>query len=206
MSEWKTAGHPRPQLACPEWSNGQHVASHEGGQTPFSADITEALNTGGEQVLVIRAEDDPTDLTQPRGKQAWCPEPHKIWYHRTTGIWQPVWLESVGAVHIANLRWTPEPDWGVVGVRAELRGWEGRSLRLQVTLTLHDQTLADDQYAAAGGVIEREIALDPAAIHGITTRHAASVPGDITAKLQLTRGTGALVDAGAEDVGHAATL
>jgi len=48
----------------------------------------------------VRAEDSPTDLAQPRGKQDWLPEPHAIWYHRTTGIWQPVWLEWVSTLHI----------------------------------------------------------------------------------------------------------
>ena len=52
---------------------------------------------GGEQELVVRAVDDPRDLEQPRGKQDWQDEPHDIWYPRTTGIWQTVWLEAVPA-------------------------------------------------------------------------------------------------------------
>ena len=43
--------------------------------------------------IVVRAEDDPHDLAKPRGKQDWQLEPHSIWYPRTTGIWQTVWLE-----------------------------------------------------------------------------------------------------------------
>ena len=42
----------------------------------------------------MRAEDDPLDLAKPRGKQDWKLEPHSIWYPRTTGIWQTVWLET----------------------------------------------------------------------------------------------------------------
>ena len=56
------------------WVNGQHVVSHEGGHTPFKADITDAL-TEGEQTVTVRAEDDPFDLTQPRGKQDWQEKP-----------------------------------------------------------------------------------------------------------------------------------
>src|SRR2546425_5660333 len=47
------------------WVNGQLVATHEGGQTPFTADITpavldkSALYTCREQVIAIRAEDAP---------------------------------------------------------------------------------------------------------------------------------------------------
>ena len=76
------------------WVNGQYVGGHEGGHTPFTVDVTGALRLdGAEQVVTVRAEDRPRDVTQPRGKQDWRPEPHSVWYHRTTGIWQPVWLE-----------------------------------------------------------------------------------------------------------------
>ena len=60
------------------WVNGNLVATHEGGHTPFSADITAALTPEGDQVIVVRAEDQPTDLTQPRGKQEWLEQPHSI--------------------------------------------------------------------------------------------------------------------------------
>jgi len=54
------------------WINGVLVVEHEGGHTPFSADISDALALGadgGPHELVVRAEDDPTDLAKPRGKQ-----------------------------------------------------------------------------------------------------------------------------------------
>lgn len=79
------------------WVDGQHVGSHEGGHTPFSVDITDALRRGDGGDIVVRAEDRATDVAQPRGKQDWRDDPHAIWYHRTSGIWQPVWLESVPA-------------------------------------------------------------------------------------------------------------
>jgi beta-galactosidase/beta-glucuronidase len=98
------------------WVNGQMVVTHEGGNTPFSADITNALLDGdADQLVVVRAEDQPTDLTQPRGKQDWELKPHRIWYHRTTGIWQTVWLEPVPVDHVVDLRWTPDVDRGVSG-------------------------------------------------------------------------------------------
>src|SRR5690606_300757 len=92
------------------WINGRMAVEHAGGQTPFSADITPLLIAGDVQVIVVRAEDEPRDLQQPRGRQYWEKEPGYIWYHRTTGIWQPAWLEPVPRVAIAELRWTPDVD------------------------------------------------------------------------------------------------
>ena len=48
--------------------NGQAVARHTGGQTPFGCDITGAL-TDGENEITLRAFDDPFDMEMPRGKQ-----------------------------------------------------------------------------------------------------------------------------------------
>jgi beta-galactosidase/beta-glucuronidase len=124
------------------WVDGQHVAQHEGGQTPFCADITAALDrSAAEHQIVVRAQDDPLDLTMPRGKQDWRHEPHAIWYHRTTGIWRTVWVEAVPPLYIETLSWIPDlvhsrvraelefnrrPD-AAVAVRAEL-SFEGLPL------------------------------------------------------------------------------
>jgi len=142
------------------WVNGQLVATHEGGQTPFSADITNVLRADSdEQVIVVRAEDQPEDLTQPRGKQFWEVESRAIWHSRTTGIWQPVWLEPVGARHIAGVRWTPDADRTTLGLVVALNETPRYPLRLRVQLTLDDLPLADDTYTVTQAEFGREIAL-----------------------------------------------
>jgi beta-galactosidase/beta-glucuronidase len=84
---------------CDVWVNGALQGNHEGGQVPFSFDVTAALQTVGQagksNTIVVRVEDPSTDLTIPRGKQFWEPKSRSIWYTRTTGLWQPVWLEPV---------------------------------------------------------------------------------------------------------------
>ncbi len=147
------------------WVNGSQVAEHEGGHTPFSANITPVLREGdSDQVVVVRAEDHPEDLTQPRGKQDWQPAPHKIWYHRTTGIWQPVWLEPVPAVSITDLRWTPDLDRGLLGMRIRLDRPAGGPLHLRIHLSLRGQTLADDTCRIEGIDFRREIGLESATL------------------------------------------
>jgi beta-galactosidase/beta-glucuronidase len=51
------------------WINNIKVATHEGGHTPFSVDITFQLNQEGPQVVAVWAEDDPHDLEKPRASK-----------------------------------------------------------------------------------------------------------------------------------------
>lgn len=90
------------------WVNGIKVGSHTGGFTPFSFDITAALNNNGKNDLTVKVWD-PTDKgPQPRGKQV--SRPGGIWYTPVSGIWQTVWLEPVPQRYIENLRITPDID------------------------------------------------------------------------------------------------
>ena len=93
--------------ACRVWVNGVFAAEHHGGYTPFDLDVTPLL-AGAELSVTVRVEDDPHDLHLPRGKQDWQLQPHVIWYPRTSGIWQSVWLEKVPAVRLHHLRCTPD--------------------------------------------------------------------------------------------------
>src|SRR5215218_10089354 len=142
------------------WVNGHAVAYHEGGHTPFTADITSALSDSGPQVVVVRAEDSPTDLRQPRGKQDWQLEAHAIWYDRTSGIWQPVWLEEVPECRVRSLRWRPDVDRRSLDLTVRVRG-EGRvGLRLRVVLRRDGEVLADDTYGVSHGHVQRRIVLN----------------------------------------------
>jgi len=102
---------------CDVWVNDIKVCSHQGGYTPFSADITDALIKGN-NTLRVRVWDPSDSGWQPRGKQV--AEPKGIWYTSVTGIWQTVWMEPVPARHITGLRTTPDLDKGVFRVKAPL--------------------------------------------------------------------------------------
>ena len=141
------------------WVNGSLAATHVGGHTPFSAEISSLLVAGDEQVITVRAEDAPTDLTQPRGKQDWRPTPHNIWYERTTGIWQPVWLEPVSRTRIEAVRWTPDLGQAQLQAAVRLHG-DTTGLRLRIRLTLHGYLLTDDTSSVAGTSELRHIPLD----------------------------------------------
>lgn len=89
------------------WVNGIKVGKHTGGFTPFSFDITAALQKGN-NTLYVKVWDPTDDGTQPRGKQVKAPR--TIWYTPVSGIWQTVWLEPVGDRYIRSLKTLPDID------------------------------------------------------------------------------------------------
>ncbi|GFI13326.1 beta-galactosidase BoGH2A [Muribaculaceae bacterium] len=98
------------------WVNGVKVGSHTGGYTPFSFNISPALNAKGANELVVRVWDPTDEGVQPRGKQV--ARPNGIWYTPVTGIWQTVWLEPVARVHIENVKILPDIDSNTLTVAA----------------------------------------------------------------------------------------
>ncbi|WP_348652839.1 glycoside hydrolase family 2 TIM barrel-domain containing protein [Polyangium sp. y55x31] len=144
------------------WVQRSMVARHEGGYTPFSVDITEYLPSSGPIEIVVRAFDDPADLAKPRGKQDWQLEPHSIWYPRTTGIWQTVWLERLPACAIRSVRWTPSLERWELDCFAKIDGRSADRMRLRLRLVSRGNLLVDDTYAVVSGEVHRRIALsDP---------------------------------------------
>lgn len=144
------------------WVNGAMVGEHEGGYTPFTCDLTAVIDDATSCDVIVRAEDDPLDLEKPRGKQDWMLEPHSIWYPRTSGIWQSVWIERVPETWIDEIRWTPNMDRWEIGCAVWCEGWRGAPLRLRVKLTIEGQLLAEDSYSVTAAEVHRRIALsDP---------------------------------------------
>jgi beta-galactosidase/beta-glucuronidase len=144
------------------WVNRSVVCRHEGGYTPFQADITRFVGPGGRCEVIVHVEDDPADLAKPRGKQDWQRDPHSIWYHRTTGIWQTVWMERVPPAWIGRVRWTANLERWEIGVNVRVDGRWPEPLQLRVRLHSKGNTLADDSYAVLGQEVHRRVALsDP---------------------------------------------
>ncbi len=86
------------------WLNGEYLGSHTGGYTPFSFDITDKLAESNRLVVKVT---DPFDRFQPRGKQYCAEKIDRCWYTESTGIWQPVWLQGLGARNIEYALFTP---------------------------------------------------------------------------------------------------
>jgi beta-galactosidase/beta-glucuronidase len=141
------------------WVNGLQVASHEGGHTPFSADVTHALSgRARDNVVVVRAEDPSRDVTIPRGKQYWREESEGIFYTRTTGIWQTVWLEPVNRQRIDTLRLTPDVDAASVDVEISVEGVEP-GMGLRTTVELDGEQVLEDTLSVRSSLVERSLPL-----------------------------------------------
>ena len=179
------------------WVNGARVCEHQGGYTPFTADITDVI-VGGDSVqeIVVRAEDDPSDLAKPRGKQDWKLEPHSIWYPRTTGIWQTVWMERVPSSRIDALHWTSSLDHWDIGLAASVKARADQKLTLGVRLTVGDQVLAHDSYQVVAGEVHRRIALSDPGIDDYRNGllWSPSSPTLIDAAVELRDEDGTLLD------------
>jgi len=138
------------------------VGSHEGGYTPFSCDLTTVIADQASCDVVVRVEDDPLDLEKPRGKQDWSATPHSIWYPRTTGIWQTVWIEAVPRTRIDRIRWTSNLERWEIGCAVQCTGPRAADLRLRLRLSVEGVMLCEDLYAVTGAEVHRRIALsDP---------------------------------------------
>lgn len=85
--------------------DGQLVAKHLGGYTPFSVIIAPSLDTFE---IVILVTDDSNQYGHLTGKQRL--ERGGIFYTPQSGIWQTVWLESTPEHYIQKLRITPRFD------------------------------------------------------------------------------------------------
>ena len=86
--------------------NGQHLGQHIGGYLPFEFEIKEYLKEQNE--LIVRVQDFTDTSFYSRGKQRI--KRGGIWYTPQSGIYFPVFIESVSNDYIKSVKFTPDID------------------------------------------------------------------------------------------------
>ena len=86
--------------------NGVYLGQHIGGYLPFEFDIKPYLK--GKNELIVRVKDYTDECELSRGKQKI--KRGGIWYTPQSGIYMPVWLESVSNDYIKEVKITPDLD------------------------------------------------------------------------------------------------
>ena len=98
--------------------NGEFLTKHVGGYTPFTVDITEFLQDENDLIVVVK---DYTDTkAYSHGKQTL--HPGGIWYTPQSGIYLPVFIESVSNDYIEEIKITPNIDTNSVNIKVKTTG------------------------------------------------------------------------------------
>ena len=87
--------------------NGQFATKHIGGFLPFSVDIKPFIKNNKVEII-LRVQDTTNTSFHSSGKQSL--NPGGIWYKPQSGIYMPVWMESVANGYIEKLKITPNID------------------------------------------------------------------------------------------------
>lgn len=139
------------------WVNGIYAGIHRGGHVSFTFEITPYLKEG-KNVITLRVEDDSENLELPRGKQFWKETSENIFYTRTTGIWQTVWLEPVNEIYIERIRMTPDVDRKMI--RMEILLNQKAEAELAVEISYGGKRMVRDTVSIFKGKTVREFKLD----------------------------------------------
>jgi len=90
------------------WVDGHEVVRHEGGYTPFEADVTDLVRAGAEVLVTAAVDNVLTWETIPPGIVVDTPRGRRQKYMHDffnyAGLHRPVWLYATPHTHLAGLR------------------------------------------------------------------------------------------------------
>ena len=125
--------------------NGQFVIKHIGGYLPFSVDIKPYLKNNETEIL-LRVRDTTNTSFHSTGKQSL--NPGGIWYQPQSGVYMPVWMESVNYGYIEEIKITPDIDKQSVIIRLKS---ENKSAKLKLNDKIYDLKTDSDNVIKIDG-------------------------------------------------------
>ena len=137
---------------CQVYLNGRMVGAHTGYFAPFEIDITDALRKDGDNVLVVRVENESIMM----GLESWkgpavdgdkiyaavgpgWDDPEIGWHECApgAGIWQKVYLEGRPKLHITDVFVRPDLDRSEIEIRVEVYQAEKRNRDVELEVSLY---------------------------------------------------------------------
>ncbi len=89
------------------WVNGTRVAEHEGGYTPFEAEVTDVVEVGGENQVSVAVDNVLTWQSIPPGFVEDTPDgPRQKYFHdffNYAGLHRSVWLYTTPRAYVADI-------------------------------------------------------------------------------------------------------
>jgi beta-glucuronidase len=119
--------------------NGHEVAEHQGGYTPFEADVTDVVELGARNRLSVTVDNRLTWHTIPPGFVEETPDgPRQRYFHdffNYAGIHRTVWLYTTPHAHVRDVTVVTGLDGaaGTVDCRVEAARAEGLEVRVALT-------------------------------------------------------------------------
>ena len=122
--------------------NDHYLGHHEGGYLPFKFEIKKHLKNK-DNILVVKVKDYTDTSYLSRGKQKM--ERGGIWYTPQSGIYFPVFMESVPTLHVDKIKLTPNIDKNelIINVTSKadkcLVELDNKSLEIETNKDIHIQ-------------------------------------------------------------------
>lgn len=144
--------------AATVWVNGIEVGSHIGGYTPFEIDITKSLSEG-RGTIVVRVDAPVDKRAIVHGKQRSVPRDDYdgCSFTPSSGIWQPVWLESRPATYISRVALTASASLDAIIASISVAGGHADGARLRVTV---DGSVEQEREVGAEGTVQLLLPID----------------------------------------------
>ena len=121
------------------WVNGRQVAEHEGGYTPFEADVTGVVELGAENRVTAVLNNVLTWQSIPPGYVEQTPDgPRQRYFHdffNYAGLHRPVWIYTTPRAHITDVTVITglAGATGTIDYRVEATGADGLQVRVALT-------------------------------------------------------------------------
>ena len=143
------------------WVGDTEVVRHEGGYTPFEADVTDAVELGGENRITVVVDNTLNWQSIPPGNVQETPEGRKqrIFhdFFNYAGLHRSVWLSTRPALHVSDVTVSTGLDGprGTVGYQAEVE--DAGDLEVHVSLLDADGISVAEGTGATGELVVEDV-------------------------------------------------